>query len=130
MHSKNIHFWSKQRKIQYLKKNPKKKVSLELLHQILGHISTRSLLDLYNEIFWKGIEIRVYPEPLCTSCQIFIINEKDISKIPLNPKTYFKWVFMDTISAICSKSLTKDTTFDKYLLFVDAYSKFSKICGM
>ena len=37
---------------------------------------------------------------------------------------------MDIISTISSRSLTKYTTFDHYLLFVDAYSKLPKLYGM
>ena len=58
------------------KQIPKKKVSLELLHQIIGHISTRSLLDIYTANFGQVIEFRVDNEPFCTSCQIYTINKK------------------------------------------------------
>ena len=54
----------------------------------------------------------------------------DRSKTPMNTKTPFKWVFMDIIPAIYSKSLTKDTDFSKHLLIVDAYSKNPKLYGM
>ena len=37
---------------------------------------------------------------------------------------------MDRIPAISYKILTQDTTFDNYLLIVDAYSKISKLYGM
>ena len=43
---------------------PKKKVSLELLHQIFGHISTRSLLAGDTANVWQDIELRVDPDPL------------------------------------------------------------------
>ena len=56
------------------KKIPKKKVSLELLHQRLGHISKKSLLAGDTENIWQDIEIRVDPDPLCTSCQTSTIN--------------------------------------------------------
>ena len=78
-----------------------------LLHHKLGHRSRRLLLHGDTANFWKGIEVRVDPDPFWTSCQISTINKKPISKTPLNPKTPFKWVFMDTIPAISSTSLTK-----------------------
>ena len=37
---------------------------------------------------------------------------------------------MDTTTAASSKSLTNDTTFDNYLLIVDAYSNIPKLYGM
>ena len=49
---------------------PKKKIALELLHQILGHRSTISLLDGDNANVWEDVELRIYPDPFCTSCQI------------------------------------------------------------
>ena len=52
------------------------------------------------------------------------------SKIPLEPKAPFKWVFMDIIPSTAPKSLTSDTTFSNYLLIVDAYSKIPKFYGM
>ena len=48
----------------------------------------------------------------------------------MKPKTPFKWLFMDTISATSSKSSTKVTTFGNYLLTVDDYSKISENYGM
>ena len=45
------------------KQIPKKKVSLELFDQRLGHRSTRSLLDGDAENVWQDIEIRVDPDP-------------------------------------------------------------------
>ena len=70
----------------------RKKIALELLHQRLGHRSTRSGLSGYTTNFWKDIELRIYPDPFCTSCQISSMNKKARSKIPLKPKAPFKWV--------------------------------------
>ena len=112
------------------KQIPNKKVSFEWLYQRLGHRSTRSLLAWDNEIVWQKIELRVYSDPLSTSCQISTINQNYRSNTPLNPKTPFKWVFMGDIPSIPSKSSTKETSFSKYLLIVDAYSKIPKLYGM
>ena len=58
------------------------------------------------------------------------MNKKARSKVPLNPKALFKWVFMDVIPSTSPKSLTHDTNFKNYLLIVDAYSKIPKLYGM
>ena len=58
------------------------------------------------------------------------MKKKARSKIPLKPQAPFKWVVMDIIPSTAPKSLTSDTTFSKYLLIVDAYSKIPKIYGM
>ena len=67
------------------------KIAPELLHQILGHRSTRSLLAGDIDNVWEDIELRIYPDPFCTSCQTSSMNKKARSKIPLNPKSPFKW---------------------------------------
>ena len=113
------------------KKNPaRKKIALELLHQRLGHRSTRSLLAGDTANVWEDKEFRIDPEPFCTYCQISSMNKNARSKIPLKPKAPFKWVFMDIIPSTAPKSLTSDKTFSNYLLIVDAYSKIPKLYGM
>ena len=53
----------------------KMKVPLELLNQRLGNRPTTSLMAGDTEIFWQGINLRVEPNPLYTSCQISTINK-------------------------------------------------------
>ena len=108
----------------------RKKIALELLHQRLGHRSTRSLLAGDTVNVWEYVELRIYPDHFFTSCQISSMNKKARSKIPLNPKAPFKWVFMDIIPSTAPKSLTSDTTISNYLLIVDAYSNIPKLYGM
>ena len=48
----------------------RKKIALEFLHQILGHRSTRSLLAGDTATVWEDLELRIYPDPFSTSCQI------------------------------------------------------------
>ena len=113
------------------KRNPKrKKIALELMHQRLGHRSTRSLIAGDNANVWEDEELKIDPDPFCTSCQMSSMNKKARSKIPLNLKAPFKWVFMDIIPSTASKRLTNDIIFSNYLLIVDAYSKIPKLYGM
>ena len=72
--------------------SPRKKFALELLHHRLGHRYTRSLMAGYTANVCKDIELRIYPDPFCTSCQISSINKKARSKNPLKPKAPFKLV--------------------------------------
>ena len=58
------------------------------------------------------------------------MNKKARSKLPLKPKSLFKWFLMDIIPSTSPKSLTNDTNFKNYLLIVDAYSKIPKLYGM
>ena len=91
------------------------KIALELLHQRLVHRSTRSLLAGDTSNVWEYVELRIDPDTFCTSCQIYSMNKKARSKIPLKPKAPFKWVFMDIVPSTSSKILTSDKTFSKYL---------------
>ena len=57
------------------KKNPKiKKIALELMHQRLGHRSTRSLIAGDTANVWEDAELEIDPDPFCTSCKISSIN--------------------------------------------------------
>ena len=77
----------------------------------LEHRSTRSLLAEDTANVWEDVELRIDPDPFCTSCQISSMNKKSRYKIPLKPKAPFKWVFMDIIPSTAPKSWTSDTTF-------------------
>ena len=112
------------------KKNPKRtKIALELMHQRLGHRSTRSLIAGDTANVWKDAELKIDPDPFCTSCKISSMNKKAWSKLPLKSKAPFK-VFIDIIPSTAPKSLTDDASFQNYLLIVDAYSKIPKLYGM
>ena len=87
-------------------------------------------MDVENANVWKDIEIRVDPDPLCTSCHISKINRNPVSKTPLNHKTHFKWEFMDIIPVISYNFLTKYSTIDNFLLIIDANSNIPKLYGM
>ena len=89
----------------------RKKIALELIHKRSGHISTRSLLAGDTANVWEDLELRIDPDPFCTSCQISSMNKKAKYKIPLKPEAPFKWVFMDIFPSTAPKSLTSDTTF-------------------
>ena len=45
----------------------RKKIALELLHQILGHRSTRSLLAGDTANIWEDVELIIDQDPFCTS---------------------------------------------------------------
>ena len=126
VHKSKHAFWGKIKEMSKTKKLPaRKKIALELLHQILGHRSTRSLLAGDTANFWEDVELRIDPDPFCTSCQISSMNKKTRSKNTLNPKAPFKWVLMDIIPETAPKCLTSETTFNNCLLMFYAYCKIS-----
>ena len=67
-------------------------MALELLHQILGHRSTISLLAGYTANAWEDIELRIDLDHFCISCQIYLMNKMTRFKNTLNQKAPFKWV--------------------------------------
>ena len=75
-----------------IKKLPSiKKIDLLLLNQRLGHRSTRYFLAGDTDIVWEDIELIIYQDPFCTSCQISSMTKKARSKNPLKPQAPFKW---------------------------------------
>ena len=75
-------FFGEIKEMSKKKKLPsRKKIALELLHQRLGHRYTISLLAGDNTNVWEDIELRIDPDPFCTSCQISSMNKKARSKI-------------------------------------------------
>ena len=89
----------------------RKKIALELLHQILGHRSTISLLAGDTANVWEYVELRMDLDPFCTSCQIYSMNKKARYNISLKPKSPFNWVLMDIVLSTAPKRLTSDTKF-------------------
>ena len=55
------------------------------------------------------------------------MNKKGRYMNALNPKSPFKWVFMDIIPSTAPKRLTSNTKFSKYILIVDFYSTIPKL---
>ena len=90
---------------------PKNKIGLELMHQRLVHRSTISLLAGDTDNVWGGIELKLDPDPFCTSCQISSMNKQARYKNSLKPKSPFKWVFMAVIPSTATMFFTSDTNF-------------------
>ena len=107
-----------------------KKIALELLHHRLGHRTTRPLWAGDTANVWEDIELRIYPDPFCTSFQISDVNKKARSKNPLKPKAPLKQVLMDIIPSIAPKRLISDTTFSNYLSTFYFKSKIPKLYDM
>ena len=96
------------------KKNPKKiqkeKIALEWLHQRLGHKSTRSLITGDTANVWEDVELKIDPDPFCTSCKISSMNKKARSKLLLKPKAPFKKGFYG-YNSIVIKSLSRSSLY-------------------
>ena len=68
-----------------------KKIALESLHQRLGHISIRSLMDGNTDNVQEDIDLRIDPDPFCTLSHISSMNKKARSNNPIKPKAHFNW---------------------------------------
>ena len=113
------------------KKSPSRQnIDIEILHQRLSHRFTRSLLAGDTANVWGDIELRINLDSFCTSCQISSMNKRVRSKIPLKPKSSFKWVSMDIIPSKAPKRFTSNTTFSNYILIVGDDSKIPELYGM
>ena len=62
------------------------------MHHRLGHRSNRSLIAGDTANVWEDAELKIDPDPFCTSCKISSMNKKARSKLPLKAKAPFKWV--------------------------------------
>ena len=58
------------------KVSPRKKLDLGLLHSRLGHQYIILLMARDTANVWKDNELRIYPGPFCTQCQISSNNKK------------------------------------------------------
>ena len=56
-------------------KPARSRISLERLHQRLGHRATRSLIAADTAGLWADTEIWMSPDPFCTSCKIAAISK-------------------------------------------------------
>ena len=93
VHKGKMDFLGETKEMSKTKKLPSRnKIDLELLHKILDHRSTRLLLAVDNVNFWEDIELRIDPDPFCSSCQISSMNKKARSKNILKLEAPFKWI--------------------------------------
>ena len=73
----------------------RKRIALELLHQILGHRSTRSLLPGDTANVCEYVELRIDPDTLCTSYQISQMKKTMGLKLhssQRHPSSGFLWI--------------------------------------
>ena len=59
----------------------RKKVALGLLYHRLGHRYTISSMAEVTSNVWLNIELRIDPDPFCTSCQISSMKKRLDPKI-------------------------------------------------
>jgi hypothetical protein len=106
----------------------KRRTSLELVHQRLGHRKCRGLLAASKHGIWANTVIHMGPEQDCISCNISTICATNRNKESHTGGTYAgEFVFMDILYPTVAIGLTTGTTFPLYLILVDAYSRYACI---
>ena len=79
---------------------------------------------------WKDVEVKLSPDPFCTSCKIATITKRNRSKVPMGADRPLARVFMDIIPAPHKFSFDPNCDFSHYLLIVDTYSRIPRFGGL
>ncbi len=109
----------------------RKLLSLETLHNRLGHRKCRTLLAASEHRLWADAGVLMSSELGCLDCGIASIRANARNKQPYTAATRAGvHLFLDIQYAVSSHGLAHATTFPNYLLVVDAYSRYSKLYGL
>jgi len=108
----------------------RKFLSLETLHNRLGHRKCRTLPAASEHNLWTGAGVLMTSEVGCLDCEITTIRATAHNKHPHTATTRAgEHFFLDIQYAVSPRGLTHATTFPNYLLIVDAYSRYSTLYG-
>jgi transposase InsO family protein len=109
----------------------KRRISLDFLHQQLGHRKCRAILAASEHDMWDDTLVCMGPEQDCISCDISTIRASARNKQSYTGSTYAgEYIFMDILHPVVSAGLTKDSTYAFHLILVDAYSRYVCIYGL
>jgi transposase InsO family protein len=111
--------------------NNKKRLSLELLHNRLGHRKCRTLLAAGEHNLWADVTVRMSPESGCLSCGISTIRATARNKEQhTGASAPGEYVFMDILHPITATGLTPNTSYAFYLILVDTFSRYTCMYGL
>jgi len=106
-------------------------VSLELVHERLGHRSVRTIIAGETAKVWKGIRIQPGTDDYCVNCKIGGIPKANRGRSPPSDATRPGQVlFTDVIPNPAQGALTSSTSFKNYLIIVCAYSRYFVFIGL
>lgn len=109
----------------------RKLLSIETLHNRLGHRKCCTLLAASAHGLWADAGVLMPLEVGCLDCSIATIRASARNKQPHTAATWAgEHLFLYVQYAVCPHGLTYATTFPNYLLIVDAYSRYSKLYGI
>jgi len=109
----------------------RKFLSLETLHNRLGHRKFRTLLAASEHNLWADAGVLMTSEVGCLDCGNGTIRATARNKHPHTVATRAgEHLFLDIQYAVYPLGLTHAMTFPNYLLIVDAYSRYSTLYGL
>jgi len=109
----------------------RKLLSLEILHNRLGHRKCQTLLAAHEHGLWADAGVLMSSEVGCLDCGIATIRATARNKHPHTAATRAgEHMFLDVQYATPPQGLTHATTFPNYLLIVNAYSRYSQLYGL
>ncbi len=112
-------------------KGARKFLSLEILHNRLGHRRCRTLLAASEHSLWADAGVLMSSETGCLDCGIATIRATARNKHPHTAATRAgEHLFLDIQYAVLPQGLTRATTFPNYLLIVDGYSRYTALYGL
>jgi transposase InsO family protein len=109
----------------------RKLLSLEMLHNRLGHRRCRTLLAASEHGLWADAGVLMSAEVGCLDCGIATIRAAARNKYSHTAATRAgEHLFLDIQYAVLPQGLTRATTFPNYLLIVDGYSRYTRLYGL
>jgi hypothetical protein len=107
------------------------KVTMNLLHQRLGHVAHRSLLAAQEAQIYNDVTIEMEPSGPCVDCQIAAIRSANRGQLPVGPtKVPGQIWFLDVIDNPSRKGQTNASYFPFYLNAVDSCSRYQILFGL
>jgi hypothetical protein len=109
----------------------RKFLSLEMLHNRLGHRRCRTLLAASEHNLWADAGVLMSAEVGCLDCGIATIRATARNRHSHTAATRAgEHLFLDIQYAVLPQGLTRATTFPNYLLIVDGYSRYTRLYGL
>jgi len=103
----------------------KRKMNVELAHEIFGHVANTSLMNASHADVWDDIILQFNGDSWCDQCRIAVSKKHARSKEPMRfDNVPFKHLFIDLMQAPAVLKGVKGYNSPYFLLIVDPVSKY------
>jgi hypothetical protein len=101
------------------------RVSMELLHHRLGHLSTQAIINADKQQMWNDITVLSDYDQFCTGCKIGSIHKSARTQQPVDTVSTrpAQVIFMDIIPHPFRVSLTPKSYHPYFLIIACSYSR-------